>query len=200
MKTSRMTCLAIATLLSYGSFVQAESPTHIDELAVTAERQARQVFYYTYSLQSHGRAAQDLRDDAVQMIRLARHIHELAHVDHHSAHGRHRGHVDRTAHINRDVASLDRLMHHMEDEVVRLKARVPARRPQYGRYGGGRINVSVGHHISLSFGSRGSSRHHHGTSYHAPTTLDRIEISLAKLSKTVHHLLDDTGAVCIRKR
>jgi len=202
MKTSRMTCLAIVTLLSFGSFARAESPTHIDDLAVTAERQARQVLHHTYSLHSYGHVAHDLRDDAIQMIRLAKHIHELAHVDHHAVHGRHHGRVrlDRTAHINRDVADLDRLMHHMQDEVALLKARIPARRPQYGRHGGGGINVSVGNRISLSFGSRGSSYYHHGTSYRTPTALDRLEISLGRLSETVHHLLDDTEVVCIRMR
>jgi hypothetical protein len=204
MKTSRILCLAIATLLTFGSFARAESLEHIDELASTAERQARHVLYQSYSLHAYGPTAQELKGDASRMIRLARHIHDVAHVDHRFAYGRHSGHggrIDRLAHINHDVAELDQLIHHMQDVVIRMKARIPVRRSHYSPHGAGNISVSFGNHFSLTFGnSRGASRYHHNTRFRAPSTVDQIEIGLAKLLETVHHLLEDTEVVCIHRR
>lgn len=202
MKTSRITCLAIVTLLTCGSFARAQSLDHVDHLAVTAERQARQVFYQTLSLRGHGPAAYELRRDAVQMVRLARHIHELAHVDRFD-HGR--GHhvgacFDRQAHLNRDVADLDRLMHEMQDLAAGLQTGFAVHRPIDDRYGPSHVTVSVGRVFSLNINSQDAGYGHQGASFRAPTELERLEISLAKLAETVHHLLDDTQVVCIRKR
>ena len=209
MKTSRITCMAIAALLTFGSFARAQSPRHLDELAATVERQSRQVLYQTYSLHACGPAAQELKTKSFQMIRLAKHIHQIAHIDPHHGHGHFRpsARFDRQAHINHDVAELDRLMHEMQDLVVQMKTRTAVRRPVYGgRYGSGNVAVSFGRNFSLNINSRGPSGFHHGHGHghgyrpHTVAALDRIEISLAKLSDSVHHLLDDTDVRCSRMR
>ena len=201
MKTSRITCLAIATLLTFGSFARAHSPRHLDELAVTAERQSRQVLYQTYRLHAYGPAAQTLKNNAFQMIRLAKHVHDVAHVDPHAFHGRHPrpgDRIERQAHLNRDVAELDRVMHEMENLVIRMKS--VTRRPSYDHHPPGHIGISLGRKFALSINTGGASYGQHGHGFRAPTALDRIEASLAELSVTVHHLLDDTDVACCRKR
>jgi len=203
MKTSRISVLAIATLLTCGSFARAESPLHLDELAATAERQARRVLYQTYSLHAYGPAARQLKDDAFHMIRLAKHVHDVAHVDHRLDGGRHRhpvDQIDRQVHLARDAAELDRLMHEMQDLVAQMNAHSAPRTPHYGRYAPGHVGISVGRNISFSFNGRGTSHGHHGRHYRAPSPLDQIERSLASLSETVHHLLDDVSVVCVRSR
>ncbi len=204
MKTSRNTCLAIATLLTLGSVARAESPLHIDDLAAKTERQARQVLYQTYGLQAYGPAARELKEDAFQMIRLASHLHDVAHVDHrHGGHGRHHGigwQIERQRHINHDVVELDRLMHKMQDTVEHLRLRTVTRRPVHGHHAPGRVGVSVGRYFTINISSQGGGHHRHSTSYRAPSTLDRIQLSLASLSETVHHLLEDSEVVCVGRR
>lgn len=206
MKTSRLACLAIASVLTCGSLARAESAIHIDELAATAERQARQVLYQTYRLHGCGPAAQQLRSRAFQIIRHARHIHEVAHVDHHSSYRYHgyRGvahRIDRQAHLNRDLAALDRLVHEMQDLVLELQSRTVVQRPVYNHPTSSHVGVSIGRGFSININSRGNSRYHHYDSVN-PTSLalDRIQISLAELTDTVHHLLEDTGVVCVGRR
>jgi hypothetical protein len=136
------------------------------------------------------------------MIRLANHVREVTHVDHGFGHGHHgvRERIERQTHLNRDVADLDRVLHEMQDTLIHLKARTVVQRPVYDRHGRGRVGVSFGRYFSINVNSHGTSHHGHGASYRAPSSLDRLEISLASLSETVHHLLEDTEVVCVGRR
>lgn len=207
MMTSRITCLAFASLMACGSLARAQSPAHLDDLARQAERQARQVLYQSYSLHAHGPVARDLKNDALQMIRLATHIHDVAHVEpwhgHGYGHGRHHrrgGRHDLRQHLNRDVAEMDRLLHHMQDTVADLRSRLAACQPAYLGPGQGQVGISVGRHFSFSFSSYGARPHRPGHGHRPLSSLERIDRSLASLEYTVHHLLEDTDAVCVRAR
>ena len=213
MTSTKITSLAFALtgLLSFGGIAQAQSLHHIDSLAVTAERQARRVLFQTYGLSHIGPAA-TLKHDAARLVRLASHIHQVAHVDQYHGYGHYWSRADRLAHINGDVRELDRLMHHMQDTVRRLKVQCANRVPRHTIHSPHNVHVSVGRHFSLNVGTNGYRYGHpgHGQFIHPGfhggygsrtlVTLRQIEAGLASLEITVHHLLHDTGIRCSRLR
>ena len=246
--SAKLTSMAFALtgLLTLGTAVNAQSLHHINGLAVTAKHQARNVVHQTYGLYHAGHAGRALAHDAVQLVRLANHIHELAHVNHY--HGCLPPHVqrDRLAHINQDVRQLDRLMHQMQDRVAALKIRLAQRAPCHKAYSPGHVcspngcspghgyttgsihprgnvysrgnvRVSVGRNLAVNVGpynvgpyntarNYGHRPYHYGghgfhtgvSNSRTLATLHRIEVSLASLERTVHHLLEDTGVKCYR--
>ncbi len=210
MKTNTIAAIltvAFVGLPTFGSAAQAQSLRHIDELAAAAQWQARRVLFDTYHLPGYGPRVQELKNDALQMARLARHIHVLAHTNVGHRYGHNHGRrlfSNRMIHIKRDVEQLDQLMHHMQDSVAEMKAKTIARRRTAGAFNSPNIGFNVGRRFSVNFGGSfhrgfGSYGHRGGYSTVLPI-LNRMQSNLARLEATVHHLIDDTQAVCYRMR
>ncbi len=102
--------MALLIGMSAGSLAQANNDTyrHIDQLAQRIERKAK-AFKGQMSKYRHTPEYQHLINDAIEMCRLAEHVHEVAHVD---------GDV---RHLAADLRNLDRTFHHIEGLVQRIE-------------------------------------------------------------------------------
>ncbi|NNE00103.1 MAG: hypothetical protein HKN47_22515 [Pirellulaceae bacterium] len=97
--------LVLAALTTSAS---ASTYNHIDQLAVTVARQARTVVSETRHYR-HTPEYRHLRSDAIEIARLADHMHEVAH--HHGS----------LAHLESDLAQLDAKFHHLESVFDRIE-------------------------------------------------------------------------------
>lgn len=102
-----------ATVTAIGLFsgtgtAQAQSNEHIDRLALRVQRQAQ--YLQTQVRTSCGYTPQyrHLEYDVAEMVRAAAHLHEAAHCGGNSVH------------LRADVRRLNRLYHHVEEEVDQL--------------------------------------------------------------------------------
>jgi hypothetical protein len=105
--------LAVALVAAVAGEASAHPTTtheRVDRLAFRLERRTRDV---QGEVNDHFRDTpryRHLADDVADMVRLAHHVHRVAH-DGGTLH-----------HLRADVQRLDRLFHHVEDEVDRLAA------------------------------------------------------------------------------
>ncbi|TWU04223.1 hypothetical protein [Stieleria varia] len=106
----------------------ADTYHHIDEVAVTIERQARLIVEETRHY-IHTPEYRHLVSDAQDMCRLASHMHEVAH--HHGS----------LAHLESDLRQLDAEFHHLEGLFDRIEIRAA--------HGQGHIHGGTGHVRSL---------------------------------------------------
>lgn len=134
--------------------------SHLDELAVQLKNQANDVCWEMYRHYQHNHDFRETYREMYQVLQDAKHIHDLAHEDaHHNWGGQ--GHED---HIARDLHDMDRLFHHIEDDVEHWDA--------------GRGGYDPYHHRDHYF------RGHYGGDLHA---------KLHRFETTLHHLMRDYG-------
>lgn len=96
--------VALASVLTSGGTVRAQSFEHIDRLAVRLQRQAEELHEEVHLHFRRTPQYRHLDRDVAAIERHAAHIHEVAH----------RGDV---RHFRADVRELDRLVHHVEELV-----------------------------------------------------------------------------------
>ncbi|MDG2222354.1 MAG: hypothetical protein P8L85_13315 [Rubripirellula sp.] len=97
-------------LLGTVSTVQADTYRHIDGLALSIERQSKQLLRECVHYR-HSPEYRHLILDAVKMSRLADHMHDLAHRN------------GSLAHLESDLAQLDSMFHHLESLVHQIECR-----------------------------------------------------------------------------
>ena len=147
---------------AFAPAAQADTYSHIDGLAVQLQRQATLLDREFTAHYRHTSQYRHLHSDSIQMVRLAGHVHEVAHN-----HGS-------LAHLRSDLRQLDRLFHHIEDLVDEIEHTAGGfGHHDYGHYG-------HGHH---GFGGYGGG-HIDGNSRHVARILRQME-------DTLHHLQDD---------
>lgn len=124
--------LTVVTVGLIAGNAQAASDIHIDELAARLQRQTADLTYeIDHQFRSCG-SYRHLRNDAIEMERLARHIHDVAHY------------TNYRRHIAADVQKLDRLFHHIEELVDRLEYQaVQSSRSCYSRRGCSSASISL---------------------------------------------------------
>jgi hypothetical protein len=97
--------VAVAMIAGTGEASAAPSHRHIDRVAYNLMKQAQEV---QSEVNQHFRRSPQYRhlaEDVREMVRLARHIHEVAHDG------------GNLRHLRADVRKLDRLYHHIEELV-----------------------------------------------------------------------------------
>lgn len=102
-----MTCVTLATLA--GGAASADTFHHIDQLAMQLQGQASHLVHELHVHYRNSPYYRHLDQDAHQMEELAKHIHDVVH------HGR------SLSHLRHDIEALDRLYHHMEGMVARMR-------------------------------------------------------------------------------
>ncbi len=104
MLTRTILTVALAGFALTGT-AQADTYSHIDGLAVRLQQYARLLDREFTAHYRHTSQYRHLHADAYQMMRLAEHVHEVAH------------HQGSLTHLQSDLRQLDRLFHHIEDLV-----------------------------------------------------------------------------------
>lgn len=102
-KTIVLATLALATLAFTAISANADTYDHIDTLAVKVQSQSRELIKEFAQHYRHKPRYTHLHSDAVQLYRVAAHIHLVAH-QHKSIH-----------HLQSDLRKADQLFHHLED-------------------------------------------------------------------------------------
>ncbi|MCA9121622.1 MAG: hypothetical protein H6822_27000 [Planctomycetaceae bacterium] len=101
-KTMVLATLALATLAFTAISAHADTCNHIDALAVRMQAQSRELISEFGQHYRYKTGYAHLRSDALQLYRVAVHIHSVAHVQ---------GSVH---HLRSDLNQADQLFHHME--------------------------------------------------------------------------------------
>jgi hypothetical protein len=110
MTISRISFAAVLMIIAgAGASARADEFEHIDSLALSLQRQTRELYNEFGEHYRHASHSIHLRNDAAKMFRLARHIHDVAHVG---------GSLN---HIAADLRQLDQLFHHLEDLVEHIE-------------------------------------------------------------------------------
>ncbi len=160
MLTRTLLTLAMAGFALTGT-AKADTYSHIDGLAVQLTRNARLLEREFAAHYRHTSRYRHLREDARQMIRLADHVHEVAH------------HEGSLSHLQSDLRQLDRLFHHIEELVDEIEHDAAGlgddHHGHFGNFGG--YHGRYGGHI-------------HGNTRHVRRILSAME-------DTLHHLQDD---------
>lgn len=126
----------IVTALS--SSAVADTYHHIDELALSIQRQSRELICETRHYR-HTPEYRHLVADTRDMYELAAHIHDLAH---------HHGSIE---HLESDVAELDAKFHHLESVFDRVERRAA--------HGHGHVHGNTAH-VKAALNSIEDSIHH----------------------------------------
>lgn len=157
MKNTLFATATLTILTTFVSSARADVFEHIDGLASQlqnqAARAASEVRYHFQGIPQY----RHLYSDIYEMYTLSAHIHELVHE------GRNLNH------LRADVASLDRLFHHVEELVDDIRV--------------------------VEF--RGRRGFHWGHFHTGPTRDDlrRLRNLLSRMEDTIHHLQDDLRSV-----
>jgi len=101
-KTTLLTTVALACVTFTTTSANADTYHHIDTLAVEMQSQSRELISEFSLHYRHKPGYHHLRNDAVQLYRVAAHIHSVAH---------HSGGVH---HLRNDLQRADQLFHHLE--------------------------------------------------------------------------------------
>jgi hypothetical protein len=110
MTISRITFAAVLMILAgAGSTARADGFEHIDSLALSLQKQTRALYNEFGEHFGHSSHAFHLKNDAAKMFRLARHVHDVAHVG------------GNPNHIAADLKQLDQLFHHLEGLVDHIE-------------------------------------------------------------------------------
>ncbi len=161
MLTRTFLTLALAGFALTGT-ATANTYSHIDGLAVQLTRYARQLDQEFTAHYRHTSQFRHLREDARQMIRLAEHIHEVAH------------HQGSLSHLESDLRQLDRLFHHIEDLVEEIEHNAAGLGHYHGHFG--------------SYYGTYSGGHIHGNTRHVRRILKSMEDTLHHLHDDVREL------------
>ncbi len=108
-RTALTTAIAVLGLTAGSRTVQAQSPQHLDHLALELREQSRELYYEFQAHYSHVPHFRHLMSDSAEMYQLANHVHEVAH------------HGGGLYHLSDDVNKLDRLFHHVEGLVADMQ-------------------------------------------------------------------------------
>jgi hypothetical protein len=105
MNTPRKITLAIlilTTLAAFSGAVEADTYDHIDKLAKKLQKQTRELRQEFGRHYRHVDHATHLRSDALEIYKLSKHIHQVAHNE---------GSV---VHLRNDLKNAERFFHHLE--------------------------------------------------------------------------------------
>jgi hypothetical protein len=102
-----LTSLALAALAFTTTTANADTYHHIDKLAVEVQSQSRQLMSEFSRHYRHKSGYSHLRSDALQLYRVAAHIHTVAHQS---------GSIH---HLRNDLERADKLFHHLEEVFAR---------------------------------------------------------------------------------
>lgn len=155
MKNTLLATAALTLLATFTGSARADEFDHIDSLATQMQNQtARAAAEVRRNFQGIPQY-RHLYNDIYEMYTLAGHIHEMVHE------GRNLNH------IRADIASLDRLFHHVEEVVDDIRP----------------VNIHSGHWHGSHWG------HFHS----GPSRDDvrRLRNLMSRMEDTIHHLQDD---------
>jgi len=106
-KTSILASIALLAMTFNTNSTKADTYHHIDSLAVKMQAQTRELVNEFALHYRHNSGYYHLRSDALQLSRIASHIHSIAHYS---------GNVH---HLRNDLEKADRLFHHLEGVLAR---------------------------------------------------------------------------------
>lgn len=156
-----LTTALLVTGMTLGISSTEAKAQHVDDHAAQLKKQVQTLYSEFARNYRHTSAYHHLMSDTAQMFRLAGHIHEVAH----------RG--GNLRHLEADVRQLDKLYHHVEDQVADMSRR------------GGRHNDDLHGH-----------RHDHD-SHRGPDTR-RARRLLSDIEDSIHHLHEELQDVTHR--
>jgi hypothetical protein len=183
--------LTLAALTASASPAQAQSLEHIDRYAVAAQKQAASLCWEIRREFRHDSHFTHLYRDAYDLYRTASHMHEVAH--HNS------GTPSNMRHLRRDLATLDRKMHHIEGVVDDMRRDLSRRRVRVHSRNQPHVDLNIGNGFTIHLGGNNGHHGRHG-SHHS--SIDRhaaedlailrgLERKLDSLERIIHHLHDD---------
>jgi hypothetical protein len=111
MTTTRIlsTLLTLAALGSFAAQADASTYSHLDGLAVKMQGQSAGLVAEFKEHYSHSPLYSHLRHDALELARLSKHVHEVAH------------HAGSVYHLKSDLREIDTRFHHLEAVIARLE-------------------------------------------------------------------------------
>ncbi len=133
------TTLALATLGMFAAQADASTYSHLDRLAVEMQEQSNELVVEFKEHYSHSPLYSHLRRDALELARLAEHVHEVAH--HHGS----------LYHLKNDLRNIDSRFHHLENVVARLE--------YFARHGIGHVHGDL-RHIRTAMHNMEETIHH----------------------------------------
>ncbi|MBW3600369.1 MAG: hypothetical protein KY475_24280 [Planctomycetes bacterium] len=155
---------------------QADTYSHIDNLALRLQQYARLLDREFAAHYRHTSQYRHLHEDSCEMVRLAGHVHDVAH---------HHGSLRR---LRSDLRQLDELFHHIEDLVAEVEH--DARPDYHGHYGGYHSRYGgYGGHI------HGDTRHVHRILRATEDTLHHLQDDVEQLAAIDDHRHEIRGPV-----
>lgn len=138
---------------------------HMDELANRLWQDANGICWEMYHNYSHNPGFRETYAEMYRVMKDAQHVHDLVHEDYHL--GRHSD-----DHIARDLHDIDRLFHHIEDDISTWTS---------SRRLGGHGQFGYGHH------------HDYGHIVHGHSYADELTRKMRRFEQDLHHLMADYG-------